>query len=122
MSLIDFAQFQDRVPREAQEAATLRSWRGTGVLLAFPEVAGDDFVSGMKRTLARFALAAPGVFPIQFGTSDDGGEFCRLTNNFTIRCDPEGHYSITDGRSGYVDHGPFDSLLEVCRLITWLGS
>lgn len=92
------------------------------MLLPFPEVAGDGFVSGMKRTLARFALTAPGVRPAQFGIREDGGEFCRLTNNFTIGCDPEGRYSITDGRSGYVDHGPFDSLHEVCRVIIWLGS
>lgn len=75
----------------------------------------------MRRTLARFVLTAPTIFPIQFGNLKDGSKFCRLANGFTVGRDGKGQYSITDRRSGYIDHGPFGSLYEVCRLITWLG-
>ncbi len=119
MALIDFAQFQDRTLRTFQGAISQRS--GTGVLLSFPEVAEGDFIADMRRTLARFALTAPDIFPIQFGKLRDGSEFCQLTNGFTIGRDGGGQYSITDRHSGYIDHGPFGSLYEVCRLITWLG-
>jgi len=119
LPLIDFTEFRDRVPRAFQETKARRP--RTAVLLPFPEVAEGDFVAHMRRTLARFALTAPNIFPIQFGTLEDGAEYCRLTNGFTIGRGSSGKYFITDCSSGYIDHGPFNSLYEVCRLITWLG-
>lgn len=119
MPLIDFASFQDGIPREPHRS-TPRRWR-PGVLLRFPEVAEGDFVADMGRNLGRFAKTAPGIFPVQFSVQDDGAESCRLTNGFTIGRDAERRYTITDDCSGYVDRGPFTSLYEVCRLITWLG-
>lgn len=119
MPLIEFASFQDRIFRELP-GFTPRQWR-PGVLLRFPEVAEGDFVADMSRNLGRFAKSAPNIFPVQFSIRDDGAEACRLTNGFTISRDADRRYTITDNCSGYVDHGPFDSLYEVCRLITWLG-
>ena len=116
---INFAQFHNRMPRALHVAAPQRS--ATAVLLPFPEVAEGDFVADMRRNLARFALAAPGIFPIEFGTGEDGAASCRLTNGFTISRGGDGRYFIQDCQSGYIDQGPFDSLYEVCRLITWLG-
>ncbi len=119
MALIDFAHFHNLMPR-ALDAAAFRQY-ATAVLLPFPEVAEGDFAADMRRTLARFALTAPDIFPIEFGTGEDGAEFCRLTNGFTISRGGDGRYFIQDCRSGYIDQGPFASLYEVCRLITWLG-
>ena len=119
MPLIDFASFQDRTLRELQGPTSQQSRRG--VLLSFPEVVDGNFIADMGRNLARFALTAPNIFPVQFGIQDDGAEFCRLTNGFTIGRNGSGRYSVRDDCSGYVDHGPFNSLHEVCRLVTWLG-
>ena len=116
---IYFAQFHNRIPRALQAAVFPQS--ATAVLLPFPEVVEGDFAADMRRTLARFALTAPNMFPIKFGTGEDGTESCQLTNGFTISRDGDGRYSIQDCQSGYIDHGPFDSLYEICRLITWLG-
>ncbi len=119
MTPIDFAQFHNRTPR-ALHAATFPRPK-TAVLLPFPEVAEGDFAADVRRTLARFVLTAPNIFPIEFSTGEDGAVSCRLTNGFTISRGADGRYFIQDCQSGYIDQGPFDSLYEVCSLITWLG-
>ena len=94
-----------------------------GVVLQFPGVSAERrFTPPMRDTLARFAVQAPGAFPLAFGTDSDGAEFCRLANGLMIGWDRRHRLVLTDTSSGFVDRGPFNSVDEVCLLLAYLAA
>lgn len=91
-----------------------------GMVVQFPRGAGGQFTAEMRRSLVRFAGRISGSHPLMFGKDGDGSEFCCLSNGLMVGWDRRQRLVLTDTLSGYVDHGPFRSLDEVCRLITCL--
>ncbi len=95
---------------------------GGSVVLPFPGPVNETFAREIRRNLGRFAAGSPSIFPLSFNVDGEGFETCRLANQFVIGRDPDGHLWVSDWRSGFVDHGPFGSVYEICKLIAWLGA
>lgn len=91
-----------------------------GVLLRFPVRTVGTFTSEMRVSLACLAAQLPLTCPMVFGVAEDGSETCRLANGFVIGWSRRRCLFVGDTRSGFVDHGPFDSMAEVCRLVAYL--
>lgn len=95
---------------------------GGSLVLPFPVRFHETFAQEVRRNLARFASGSPNVFPLSFDVDADGSETCQLANQFVIGRDARGHLWISDWGSGFVDHGPFGSVSEICKLIASLGA
>ncbi len=93
-----------------------------GVVIPFPRPVAGQFTAEMRSTLARYAAATPGTLPLAFGKTRDGTEFCRFANGLMISRDGSGSLVLTDTASGYVDRGPFDSMDEICLVISYIAA
>lgn len=93
-----------------------------GVVVQFPRCSAGRFTPEMRSTLARHAARAPGALPLVFGTGADGSEFCRFANGLMIGWDRRGELTLTDTASGFVDHGPFHSVDEICLIVAYIAA
>lgn len=93
---------------------------GTGTIVPFPVPRAGSFGAEIRCGLSWFAARTPGIRPLSFGEAADGSEFCHLGNGLTVAWNRNGDLVLTDTFSGYVDHGPFDSLDDVCSIIEYV--
>ena len=93
-----------------------------GAVLQFPVRKRGRFDAETRAHLARLAARMPGIQPVSFGYDERGAEWCRFGNGLMMSWEQPGRIILTDTVSGYVDHGPFDSLDEVCGLILGLNA
>ncbi len=91
-----------------------------GTVVQFRRYWGELFTPEMRNSLVRLAAGTPGAQPVVFGKDGDGSEFCCLGNGLMVGWDRRRRLVLTDTLSGYVDHGPFESLEEICLLVTRL--
>lgn len=85
-----------------------------------PSLAAGQFTPEMRRRLAVLATAVPAYQPLVFGVDENGLECCRFADCLMVGWTRERRLMLIDATSGYVDHGPFDSLDEVCSVIASL--
>ena len=106
--------------RKATCSASVRDTE-KGVLLTFPGHVPGMFTPEMRNSLVAFASTIPGMRPIVFDVDKTGNETCQMANLVTIGWDRKQCLFLSDMRSGFVDHGPFGTIDEICGLIAYLS-
>lgn len=96
--------------------------RTEATVLQFPVRKRGRFDPATRAYLTRLAARMPGLQPLSFGFDERGVEWCRFGNGLVMSLEKSDRMILTDTFSGYVDHGPFDSLDEICLLIVGLDS
>lgn len=91
-----------------------------GVVVPFPTRGIGRFTPDMRDQLARLAATSAAYRPLLFGLDEHRREYYRFADLLMVGWDAWGRLVLTDIASGYVDHGPFHGLDEVCRLIASL--
>lgn len=94
--------------------------REKGRVLQFPVRKRGRFDSDIRAHLGRLAAKTPAIQPLSFGHDERGVEWCLFGNGLMMSWERPGRMILTDTLSGYVDHGPFDSLDEICLTIIGL--
>ncbi|HEY0204821.1 MAG TPA: hypothetical protein VGC15_11810 [Acetobacteraceae bacterium] len=92
-----------------------------GALLQFPGRIPGTFTPEMRNSLVAFALVMPGMRPVVFDIDGNGNETCQIADHVMIGWDCKQGLFLSDMRSGFVDHGPFRSVDEICGLIAYIG-
>lgn len=92
-----------------------------GVIMLFRKPLERRFTPEMRNMLTRMIDQTPGARPAVFGHDETGAEFCCLANGLQIGLDDKGKLILTDTYSGFVDHGPFNTMAEICLLIAYLS-
>lgn len=92
-----------------------------GVIMLFRKPLANHFTPEMRDMLSHAIEQTQGARPAVFGHDDTGAEFCCLANGLQIALDGEGKLILTDTYSGFVDHGPFNNMAEICLLIAYLS-
>ena len=92
-----------------------------GMLLPFPGRSLGTFTLEMRSSLVAFALSMPGMHPIVFDVDEVGNETCQMADHVRIGWDCKQCLFLRDMRSGFIDHGPFRSVDEICGLIACVG-
>ena len=90
---------------------------GWGEVLDFSAWAAHRFTPRMRASLERLAATISDPQAVSFGTDTGGVEWCRFGMDLTITWERPHGMTLTDSFSGYVDHGPFDSFDDICRII-----
>lgn len=91
-------------------------------ILSLPGRTRWTFTPEMRNSLVAFALSMPGMLPIVFDVDKAGSEVCRMADHVVIGWDCRHGLFLRDMRSGFVDHGPFKSVDEICGLIAYIGA
>ena len=91
-------------------------------ILQFPSRAGRRFTPAMRDVLALLAERTPAIAPLLFLENPDGSETCLLGGGLQVGWNRVGRLVLTDAVSGFVDHGPFGGLDEVCAVVTYLAA
>ena len=60
------------------------------------------------------------MHPVTFNMDKAGGEVCYMADHVVIGWDCRQRLFLSDMRSGFVDHGPFKSVDEICGLIAYI--
>lgn len=107
----------------SRKATCSASARGTekGTLLPFPGRIAGMFTPEMRDSLVAFTLVMPCMGPIVFDVDEAGNETCRMANHVMVGWDCKQRLFLSDMQSGFVDHGPFRDMDEVCGLIAYIG-
>ena len=91
-----------------------------GAILPFPLPIPGMFTPEMRNSLVVFGLALPGMRPVMFELDEVGNEVCRMADCIAIGWDRRQSLCVSDVQSGFVDHGPFESVDEVFDLIAYI--